>query len=128
MNTVNAQLTDYRQSPRKVRVVATMVCGKGVDEALSQLTFLGKRASLPIAKLIQSAVANAQAKNIDKTNLFVKELRVDQGKILYRRRSASRGRAPVIRKRTSHVLVVLQEKVLKEKKAKKAKKEAVSVK
>jgi len=109
MATTSAQLNDYRQAPRKVRLVASMVRGKNVADAIAQLEFLGKKASLPFTKLIRSAVANAKNLNIEEGNLVVKEIRVDQGKILYRRRSASRGRAPVIRKRTSHIQILLAE-------------------
>ncbi len=118
MAIVSAQLSDYRQSPRKVRVVATLVRGKSVPDALSGLQFLGKKASLPIAKLIKSAVANAEFQKLDKENLFVKELRVDAGSILYRRQPASRGRSSTIRKRSSHVKVVLEERAPKMKKTK----------
>jgi large subunit ribosomal protein L22 len=106
-----------------VRVVADLVRGKKVEDALTSLRFLAKRAGDPIMKLIESALANAKNKNIEVENLVVKEIRVDGGKILYRRRSASRGRAPTIRKRTSHVLVVLEEGIGKKKtKVKKEKK------
>jgi len=107
MALVSAQLNDYRQSPRKVRVVANLVRGKSVDAALTSLKFLAKRSSDPLYKLIESARANAKSQNFDTDSLTIKEIRVDAGKTLFRRRSASRGRAPVIRKRTSHVLVVL---------------------
>ncbi len=118
MATSSAQLSDYRQSPRKVRVVATSVRGKSVQDAIDQLSFLGKKAALPIEKLIRSAVANATTKNLNVDHLVVKEIRVDSGKILYRRMPASRGRSSILRKRTSHVNVVLEEKEPKVKKAK----------
>jgi large subunit ribosomal protein L22 len=119
MATASAQLSDYRQAPRKVRVVANLVRGKRVEDAMTSLRFLGKRASDPILKLIESAVSNAKNKNIEIENLIVKEIRVDSGKILYRRMSASRGRAPIKRKRTSHVIVVLGEGKPKKTKVKK---------
>lgn len=116
MPTSTAQLSDYRQSPRKVRVVAGLVRGKSITDALDQLTFLGKKAALPIEKLIRSAVANAEVLKLTTENLVVKEIRVDSGKILYRRLPASRGRSSILRKRTSHVSVVLEEKEPKAKK------------
>jgi large subunit ribosomal protein L22 len=122
MATSSAQLSDYRQSPRKVRVVATSVRGKSVEDAIDQLSFLGKKAALPIEKLIRSAVANAEGKNLNIGHLVVKEIRVDSGKILYRRMPASRGRSSILRKRTSHVNVVLEEKEPKVKKTKFVKK------
>ncbi len=109
MSTASAQLSDYRQSPRKVRVVADLVRGKRVEDAIVSLGFLGKRAGEPLKKLIESALANAKDKKIEIENLVVKEIRVDGGKILYRRGTASRGRAPILRKRTSHVSVILAE-------------------
>jgi large subunit ribosomal protein L22 len=99
-----------------VRVVAGLVRGKSIDDALGQLAFLGKKAALPIEKLIRSAVANAEGLKLTIENLVVKEIRVDSGKILYRRLPASRGRSSILRKRTSHVSVVLEEKEPKAKK------------
>ncbi len=106
MKEFKAELKNYRQSPRKVRLVADVVRGKSVPEAITTLEFVAKRASLPIVKLINSAFANG-GKN-DK--LVVKEIRVDAGPTLYRRQPRSRGMANPIRKRTSRVKVVLIEK------------------
>lgn len=118
---VTAKLNDYRQSPRKVRVVARSLQGKKVSDALTSLDFLAKRSADPLATLIRSAVANAKNLSVETENLVIKEIRVDGGKILYRRRSASRGRAPAIRKRTSHIMVTLEEGKPKAKKVKKEK-------
>ena len=103
MNEAKAQLNDYRQSPRKVRVVADAVRGKKVEDALNILTFIPKRAGLPLKKLIASAYVNAGKVE----GLIIKEIKVDTGPTLYRRRPRSRGMANPIRKRTSHVSVVL---------------------
>ncbi len=104
---MKAFLKNYRQSPRKVRLVADSVRGKKVDVALVELEFLPKRASLAISKLILSAKANA-ANNFKVTeNLFIKEIRVDEGPTLKRHRPVSRGRAHAINKRTSHVNIAL---------------------
>ncbi|TAL49326.1 50S ribosomal protein L22 [Patescibacteria group bacterium] len=111
MATVTAQLRNFRQSPRKVRLVADVVRGKRVEEALTSLLFIPKRAGAPIAKLIKSAVANAKTQNLDSKELLIKEIRVDGGDILYRNRPASRGRALPVRKRTSHVKLVLETKL-----------------
>lgn len=116
---MKATLTSYRQSPRKVRVVADLVRGKSVEDALDILTYVPKRAGLPLKKLLESAFANAGKA----PNLFVKEIRVDGGAILYRRQPRSRGMATPIRKRTSHINITLVEKEPKAKKAKKAKTE-----
>ncbi len=111
MAQASAQLNDYRQAPRKARLVATLVRGKKVSDALTELSFLGKRGALPFSKLILSALANARLQKLNEESLVIKEIRVDQGKTLYRRGSASRGRAPLLRKRTSHIKVLLEEKV-----------------
>lgn len=114
-----AELRNYRQSPRKVRIVADTVRGKNVEEALTLLSFVPKRSALPLQKLMASALANAKALSMPTDNLVVKEMMVDGGSILYRRQPRSRGMANPIRKRTSHVKVVLAEG--KPKKVKKAK-------
>jgi len=103
MNEARAELKNYRQSPRKVRLVADVIRGKSVSEALTLLDFVPKRASLPIKKLLASALANSGKKD----DLIVKTVEVNAGPILYRRRSRSRGMANPIRKRTSRVRIVL---------------------
>lgn len=105
---MKALLKNYRQSPRKVRLVADFVRGKKVDAALVALEFLPKRASRAIAKLIASARANAEHnfKVVD-ANLFIKEIRVDEGPTMKRHRPVSRGRAHGINKRTSHIQIAL---------------------
>jgi large subunit ribosomal protein L22 len=115
---MKAFLKNYRQSPRKVRLVAGLVKGKNVDQAISELDFLAKRAGFPIRKLLLSAVANAKNIGIEKENLFVKELRVDKGVVLKRIMPAAMGSAHRINKRSSHVTLVLAEKVVSVKKKK----------
>lgn len=108
---MKAFLKNYRQSPRKVRLVANLVKNKPVDRALTILSFLPKRAALPMKKLIESAVANAkQVNGTDKDNLIVQNVRVDKGFVFKRYRARARGRSAPIRKRTSHILVQLTEK------------------
>jgi large subunit ribosomal protein L22 len=105
---ISASLKNYRQSPRKVRSVANLVCGKTVAEALNMLAFLPKKATDPLVGLLRSAVANAKNNfNIDGDNLFIKELRVDSGIVLKRSMPVSRGSAHPIHKRSSNVLVTL---------------------
>jgi large subunit ribosomal protein L22 len=118
MAQAKANLNTYRQSPRKVRVVADLVRGKKVREALDILAFAPKRAAKPIEKLISSAVANAKNLSLEAEKLVVKEIRVDEGRILYRRMPTARGRAFPMRKRTSHVSVTLEEREPKVKKSK----------
>ena len=115
---MKAFLKNYRQSPRKVRLVAGLVRGKSVDSAIAELDFLAKRAGLPIKKLLMSAVANAKVLGVDKENLIIKELRVDKGIVMKRMMPAAMGTGHRINKRTSHLAIMLGEKVVKEKKSK----------
>jgi large subunit ribosomal protein L22 len=125
MSEVRAELKNYRQSPRKVRLVADSVRGKSVSEALTLLSFVPKRAALPLQKLVLSALANAKNQALLEENLIIKEMRVDAGPTLYRRQPRSRGMANPLRKRTSRVNVVLAEGKSK-KKSKKTKAEPVA--
>lgn len=105
---MKAELKNYRQSPRKVRLVADVVRGKSVANALVELQFLGKRAALPFAKLIASAVANASHNNkADVSKLVVKNVSVTKGPTLKRARPVSRGSMHRINKRTSILTVEL---------------------
>src|SRR3989304_177662 len=115
---MKAFLKNYRQSPRKVRLVAGLVKGKKVVEAIAELDFLAKRAGLPIKKLLLSAVANAKSMGVDVENLFIKELRVDKGVVMKRMMPAAMGTGHRINKRTSHVTLVLAEKITKTEKGK----------
>lgn len=119
---MKAFLKNYRQSPRKVRLVASLLKGKTVNESLAQLDFLAKRAGFPISKLLLSAVANAKGMGLEKENLFIKELRVDKGITMKRMMPAAMGSGHRINKRTSHVTLVLASKVEKKAKTVKAKK------
>lgn len=92
-----------------MRVVANLVRGKRVADALVNLQFTDKRASLPIRTLIASALANAKALELPADNLIVSSIRVDSGKILYRRRPTAHGSAHPVRKRTSQIFVELGE-------------------
>jgi large subunit ribosomal protein L22 len=99
-----------RISPRKVRLVIDLVRGKKVDEALAILEFTPKRAAKVVKKLIQSAVANAeQNPDVDVDNLYIKRIYADDGPTLKRIRPRAVGRAYLIRKRTSHITVILDE-------------------
>lgn len=119
---MRAFLKNYRQSPRKVRLVAGLIKGKKVGEAIVSLDFLAKRAGLPIKKLLLSAIANAVQLKIEKENLFIKELRVDKGIVMKRMMPRAMGRGHRINKRTSHITLVLAEKEEVFKKEKKEKK------
>ncbi|UCC66123.1 MAG: 50S ribosomal protein L22 [Deltaproteobacteria bacterium] len=108
---VTARAKYVRISPRKARLVADLVRGKGVEEALNTLTFTKKAFAEKLIKLIKSAVANAQQNtNMDVDTLWIKKISVDGGPTLKRYMPRAMGRATMIRKRTSHVVVVLDEK------------------
>lgn len=112
---MKAYLKNYRQSPRKVRLVAGLIRGKNVNNAISELDFLPKRAGTPMKKLLMSAVSNAKNMGKDSEDLFIKELRVDKGITLKRIMPAAMGSAHRINKRSSHILLTLGEKVVKAK-------------
>ena len=117
---ITASLTNYRQSPRKVRSVANLVRGKSVEQALNTLNFLSKKAADPLYGLLMSAIANAKNNfNFLKEGLMIKELRVDVGQTMKRRMPRARGNSYPINKRNSHVRLVLEMKP--EKKAKEIK-------
>jgi large subunit ribosomal protein L22 len=108
---VKARLKFVRISPRKAQLVADLVRGKGSEEALNILTFTKKSAAKIIIKLLKSAIANAtQKKNIDVDRLYIKKITVDQGPTMKRFQPRALGRATTIRKRTSHITIVLDEK------------------
>ncbi len=108
---VFAKLNNCPTSPRKMRLVADLVRGEDVEKALAILRFNTKEASRRLEKLLLSAISNWQAKNedadIEQADLFVKEIRVDGGRMLKRLRPAPQGRAHRIRKRSNHVTLVL---------------------
>lgn len=99
-----------RMSPQKVRLVVDLIRGKNVDEAKKILMFTRKNAALAVDKVLKSALANAkQNPNIDENILYVKKIFVDQGPSLKRWRARAQGRAASIKKRMSHITVVLDE-------------------
>jgi len=107
-----ALLKFARISPRKVRLVADTVRGKDVSEAIEMLKFMRKRSAPIISRLIWSAVNNAKEMKsaVDPDQLFIKSITVDGGPTLRRWRPRAHGRATRIRKRTSHIRVVLDER------------------
>ena len=114
---ITASLKNYRISPRKVRVVADMIRGKNVAQAQTILAHATKKASHPLSDLLASAVANASHNHkIEAATLFVKEIRVDAGYVLRRMQPMAHGSAFPIKKRTSHVSIVLAPKEEKAKK------------
>lgn len=104
---MKAFLKNYRQSPRKVRLLADLVRGKKVGDALATLQFVDKRAADPFSKVIRSAMANAKDHGANVEALKIKKVTVDQGITLKRSMPRARGSASRINKRNSHITVEL---------------------
>lgn len=106
-----AVLRNVPTSPRKMRLVTDLIRGQEVNKALDILKFSKQEASRRMEKLLLSAISNWQAKNegarLEESNLYVKEVKVDGGRILRRIQPAPQGRAYRIRKRSNHVTLVL---------------------
>jgi large subunit ribosomal protein L22 len=113
MKEIIAKLNYHRMSPRKVRLVADLVRGKKIKDALNLLKFSEKRASSVLNKLLKSAMANAKNnfKIGDCENLYIKKITVDEGPTLKRTMPRAFGRSSMIRKRTSHINLILSEHV-----------------
>ena len=106
-----------RTSPQKARLVVDLIRGRRVEEVQKILAFTEKRAAKWVGKVLKSAIANARENpNIDENILYVKEIFVDQGPSLKRWRARAQGRAASIKKRTSHITVILDEDGLPRKK------------
>jgi large subunit ribosomal protein L22 len=117
---VKASVKQVRMSPQKVRLVTRLISGKSFSVAEQELMFLRKGIAASVLTLLRSAVANAENNfGLDKDNLFVKEITVDAGPVFKRWRARSRGMAAQIKKPTSHISIVLAEKVPGKKKPKK---------
>jgi large subunit ribosomal protein L22 len=105
-----------RISPRKVRLVVDQIRGRSVNDAYAVLQFSKKSAAEPVGKTLRSAVANAQARGegagevVDVDELVVREAFVDEGPTLRRFRAAAMGRAAPIRRRTSHITVIVDKR------------------
>ena len=110
-NVAFAKLNNCPTSPRKMRLVADIIRGEDVEKALNILKFNAKEASGRLEKLLLSAIANWESKNegsnIENSQLYVKEITVDSGRMLKRIQPAPQGRAHRIRKRSNHVTIVL---------------------
>ncbi len=109
MTASTAKLSNYRQAPRKVRLVADLIRGKRTDRALALLSTLPKRASEPMEKLVRSAIANATQKDTSVTagDLVVSSIQVNSGVVFKRFMPRARGRASAIRKKCSHITLSL---------------------
>jgi len=118
MSEVKAQLNNLRLAPRKVRLVSDLIKGKDFIDALNQLEMMTKRSALPVLKLLRSAMANAENnRHMVKENLYVKNIRVDEGVKLKRFKPKGFGRVSPIEKKTSHIKLILAERVAGLKKA-----------
>jgi large subunit ribosomal protein L22 len=107
----SATLKNARISARKVKIVIDNIRGKNVNEAIAILKFTPKAASPLVEKLLKSAIANAENNSMmDKSKLYVAEVYANQGTTMKRIRAATQGRANRIRKRTSHITIVLKER------------------
>ncbi|MDD5043594.1 MAG: 50S ribosomal protein L22 [Patescibacteria group bacterium] len=111
MKQVQAKARFIRMSPKKIRLVINLIRGLDVTSAESQLRFMRKDAAGPVLKLLRSAMANAEHNfQLDKSGLFIKEIRVDQGPSLKRWTPKAQGRATPILKRSAHISIVLETK------------------
>ena len=105
----NAKVTFVRIAPRKVKIVLNLIRNKPCDEAMAILKYTPKAACEPLYKLLKSAMANAENKNMDVTRLYVAACSVDQGPTLKRIRPRDKGRAYRINKKTSHINITVKE-------------------
>ena len=118
-HTAIAKLNDVPTSPRKMRLVADIIRGVEVNRALDILKYSKKEASVRLATLLRSAIANWEAKNeadkkeLENGNVVVATIMVGQGRSLKRIRTAPQGRAARIRKRSNHVTIILDTKAVK---------------
>jgi large subunit ribosomal protein L22 len=110
-NIAFAKLNNCPTSPRKMRLIADLIRGMDAEKALSELKHNPKEASIRMEKLLLSALANWEAKNdgknMDESNLYVSEVKVDSGRMLKRIQPAPQGRAHRIRKRSNHVTLII---------------------
>lgn len=121
---IKAKAKFIHMSPRKVRLVADIVRGKKAGEALDQLKFVNKLAAKPITKLIHSGMASAKHNfEIEENNLYIKEIKIDEGPTMHRWMPKAFGRATPLRKRSSHINLILAE--IKESGVKAAKKREI---
>ena len=118
-NLAFAKLNNCPTSPRKMRLIADLIRGLDIDKAINILKFNPKEASLRLEKLLLSAISNWEQKNagsnIEESNLYIKEITVDSGRMLKRIQPAPQGRAHRIRKRSNHVTLILGTKKIENK-------------
>jgi len=107
---IKANLKHTRLSPQKGRLMADLIRGKKVDEALNILSFMNKKSANILSQLLRTAMANAEEKNVDDVDaVTISRITIDGGPVWKRQMPRARGRATVILKRTSHIAMVLKE-------------------
>ncbi|MFA4941103.1 MAG: 50S ribosomal protein L22 [Patescibacteria group bacterium] len=107
---IKAKAKHIKISPRKVRLVVDAVRGLNATKALEHLKFINKKASGPVGKLLKSGIANAVNNyELEQDNLYIKEIRVDEGAVLKRWQPKAHGRATTLRKKMSHIILTLAE-------------------
>ncbi len=106
---VRAEMRGLRMSARKIRVVADLIRGLPVDEAATALALQRRRAAEPLRKVLDSAVANADQRNLDIDRLIISDVQIDKGAIQRRYMPRAHGRATRIRKQTAHISMQLTE-------------------
>lgn len=106
---IKAKLKNLHIAPRKVRLVANLIKGMPVNEALAQLLVVTSRSADPIVKLLRSAISNARISGMKVDNLVVKTIFVDQGAMMKRILPRAQGRATPIQKKMSHITIILAE-------------------
>jgi large subunit ribosomal protein L22 len=126
---VKAKLRHYHVAPRKVRLIIDLIRGLDVERALEQLQSKDKRCVPAVVKLLNSAIANAVNNfSLERNNLYIKESFVDQGPVLKRWRPRAHGRAGRVLKKTSHITLILGERVSSDDKKKKEIKDKKEIK
>ena len=107
---IKAKARYIRMSPRKIRLVVNLIKNLPINQALDQLKFIDKKAAKPVEKLLKSAIANAAHNfNLEQNNLIIKKFTVDEGPTLHRFMPRAHGRATPIRKKDSHLNLILSE-------------------
>lgn len=110
-NTIKSSARFVRTAPDKVRILSGLIKNKNIENALNQLAFAGKYAAKPLSLVLKQAKAQIKDKNYDEETMLIKEIRIDEGPKLKRRRIRHQGRATAILKRMSHITIILKNNV-----------------
>jgi large subunit ribosomal protein L22 len=112
MESVKSSARFVRTAPDKVRILVGLIKNKKIEDALAQLEFAGKYAAKPLILVLKQAKAQIKDRNLVEDNMIIKEMRVDEGPKLKRRRIRHQGRATAILKRLCHITILLNEKAV----------------